>query len=274
MSGRPWYAFYPADYERDTAHLSLLEHGAYRRLMDHYYSTANLIPTNLQQVYRLTRAFEATEQAAVQSVLAQFFKPTPDGYRHGRIEQELEKSRVLSERGVKAGRASATRRQQDANKTPTKVQPSQSQSQKKEVPSLRSGSARAKVQKATRWPDHEVIPEDWVQAAGMKRGERGLETIDLRYEAERFVNYWTTRTGQKAVHVNWDRVWMNWATDREKTGKAHKNGHTQGTGNGRLSPHEKFARAGLSIILDAERSAAGDGDNNDAGQTQRPLLAT
>ena len=36
---RQWYSFYPGDYGRDTGHLSLIEHGAYRTLMDHYYAT-------------------------------------------------------------------------------------------------------------------------------------------------------------------------------------------------------------------------------------------
>ena len=35
-----WYPHYPGDYGRDTGHLSLIEHGAYRLLLDHCYMTA------------------------------------------------------------------------------------------------------------------------------------------------------------------------------------------------------------------------------------------
>ena len=123
MSGRHWYAFYPADYERDTAHLTLLEHGCYRRLMDHYYSSGKHLPPHVDRLFRLCRAFVPDEQAAIARVLEWFFREEIRGYFHPRIEQELEKARILSERGTKAGLASGHKRQQDANKTPTKTQP-------------------------------------------------------------------------------------------------------------------------------------------------------
>ena len=43
MKRSPWYARYPGDYLRDTAHLSLMENGAYTLLLDHYYSTGPLL---------------------------------------------------------------------------------------------------------------------------------------------------------------------------------------------------------------------------------------
>jgi len=133
MASRPWYAFYPKDYAADTAHLSFIEDAAYRRLIDYYYLCERALPKDVDRLLRVCRAQVPAEIDAVAYVLAEFFDLTPDGYVHHRIEQELERARILSERGTTAGLASATKRQQEANKTPTKVQPSQSQSHTQET---------------------------------------------------------------------------------------------------------------------------------------------
>ena len=45
-----YYSHNVADYRKDTAHLSLLEHGIYRQLLDSYYLDEKPIET--QQVIR------------------------------------------------------------------------------------------------------------------------------------------------------------------------------------------------------------------------------
>jgi uncharacterized protein YdaU (DUF1376 family) len=110
MHGTHWYAFYPGDYGRDTAHLSLVEDGAYRRLLDYCYSTGKPIPTCVEQVFRICRAFVPEEQAAVQSVLRQFFLEQPDGWHNPRAESELCKSRGIRAKRITAGKISASKR--------------------------------------------------------------------------------------------------------------------------------------------------------------------
>lgn len=87
----PWYAFYPGDYGRDTAHLSLMEDGAYRRLIDHYYVNARPLLGDFGQLFRICRAFTRSEKDAVRSVLGQFFVIDGDFFRHNRIDRELTK---------------------------------------------------------------------------------------------------------------------------------------------------------------------------------------
>jgi len=105
-----WYAFYPGDYGRDTAHLSLTEDGAYRRLLDHYYSTRRPIPTYVEQVFRICRAFVPAEQEAVRSVLRQFFTEGSDGWHNCRVDRELDKARDIIEKRSQAGKESGRRR--------------------------------------------------------------------------------------------------------------------------------------------------------------------
>jgi uncharacterized protein YdaU (DUF1376 family) len=104
-----WYAHYPGDYLRDTAHLSLIEHGAYRLLLDHYYSTGSPLPASKDALYRICGAFTDAERAAVDSILAQFFKVRADGYRNARADREIlkrsEQKKRLSEAGRRGGKS-------------------------------------------------------------------------------------------------------------------------------------------------------------------------
>ena len=93
-----WYAFHVADYARDTAHLSMLEHGAYRLLLDQYYLTGGCLPANAEQLHRICRAVAEPEQRALQYVLQQFFKLTDAGWLHERAEAELAQTRELSDK--------------------------------------------------------------------------------------------------------------------------------------------------------------------------------
>lgn len=68
-----WYPFYVGDYDRKTAHLSLLEHGAYRLLLDHYYATGEPLPNNPIKLYRICRARTPSERKSVLSAAYQFF---------------------------------------------------------------------------------------------------------------------------------------------------------------------------------------------------------
>jgi uncharacterized protein YdaU (DUF1376 family) len=99
-----WYAHYPGDYGRDTAHLSLVEHGAYRLLLDHYYATAAPLPTEDTALYRICRAFDETERKAVDSIVRQFFTRQGDGYHNSRADAELQKQAQIHERLANAGR--------------------------------------------------------------------------------------------------------------------------------------------------------------------------
>ena len=70
---RHWFPHYVGDYMRSTGHLSLVEDGAYRRLLDHYYSTGKPLVTNVEQLFRVCRAVTREEQDAVNAVVAEFF---------------------------------------------------------------------------------------------------------------------------------------------------------------------------------------------------------
>jgi uncharacterized protein YdaU (DUF1376 family) len=106
----PWYPFYSGDYLRDTAHLSLAEDGAYRRLLDYCYSTGKPIPTSREQAFRICRAFTPIEQEAVSSVLTQFFFEKSDGLHNKRADVELAKIQEITAMRSRAGQESVRKR--------------------------------------------------------------------------------------------------------------------------------------------------------------------
>jgi uncharacterized protein YdaU (DUF1376 family) len=93
-----WYPRYVGDYQRKTSHLSILEHGAYNLLLDHYYATGRPIPAIASVLHRVCRAFAADEQAAVAAVIAEFFYLENGLYYNKKAEKELAKRCDLSEK--------------------------------------------------------------------------------------------------------------------------------------------------------------------------------
>lgn len=110
----PWMPLYVADYLADTGHLSTEEHGAYLLLIMHYWRTGGL-PTDDLSLALITR-LPAKRWLAARPKLEAFFD---DGWKHGRIEQEMvnagDKHNRRSEAGKRGGKASARSRQKGSN---------------------------------------------------------------------------------------------------------------------------------------------------------------
>jgi uncharacterized protein YdaU (DUF1376 family) len=84
-----YYKHHIGDYRRDTSHLTLLEHGIYRQMLDTYYLTEQPLPLDHAKVMRLHCVRTAEEIQAAENVLAEFFTATDAGYIHTRCEAEI-----------------------------------------------------------------------------------------------------------------------------------------------------------------------------------------
>ena len=106
-----YYQHHIGDYRRDTAHLSLLEHGIYRQLLDTYYLTEEPIPEETQLVCRRLSAKTEEEIKAVETILSEFFY-RENGWKHKRCDMELrgykEKADTARENGKLGGRPRKT----------------------------------------------------------------------------------------------------------------------------------------------------------------------
>jgi len=100
------YSFNIGNYRRQTGHLTQLEHGIYRSLIDTYYLDENPLCLDKAKLMRSHSVRTVEEKEAFDNILADFFTESPDGYRHEHIEEELEKIYDKSEKA----RASAKSR--------------------------------------------------------------------------------------------------------------------------------------------------------------------
>lgn len=77
------------DIIRDTVSLTMLEDGAYNRLLDQYYQTELPLPLDRKMIYRLARATSAAERKACDFVIETFFSQGADGYHQKRCDSEI-----------------------------------------------------------------------------------------------------------------------------------------------------------------------------------------
>ena len=99
-----FYQRHLGDYARDTAHLSLLEHGVYSVLLDRLYATERPIPD--ADRYRVCRATTRAEKAAVDAVLREFFSLCDDSWTNARVNSEIAR---MSGKRLKAQQSAAVR---------------------------------------------------------------------------------------------------------------------------------------------------------------------
>jgi uncharacterized protein YdaU (DUF1376 family) len=84
-----YYEHHLGDWAKDTVHLTMLEEGAYRRLVDVYYVKEKPLPVAIRDIYKLARAAARPERDAVDSILREFFHEREDGWHHKRCDEEL-----------------------------------------------------------------------------------------------------------------------------------------------------------------------------------------
>lgn len=108
-----YYQFNIGDYRKDTSHLSLLEHGIYRLLLDTYYLDEGPLCSDKAKLMRTHCIRSADEVQALENVLEDFFELTEDGYFHKKCDEELTK---VYEKSAKARAAAEKRWDKKRNK--------------------------------------------------------------------------------------------------------------------------------------------------------------
>lgn len=95
---RPWMPLYVGDYLGDTGHLTTAQHGAYLLLMMHYWRKGEL-PDDDRQLSKITKLPLKT-WCEYRPTLQDFFH---SGWKHKRIDAELERMMRVSEKRAIAG---------------------------------------------------------------------------------------------------------------------------------------------------------------------------
>jgi uncharacterized protein YdaU (DUF1376 family) len=95
---RPWMPLYVGDYLGDTGHLTTTQHGAYLLLMMHYWRKGEL-PDDDRQLSKIAKLPLKT-WCEYRPTLQDFFY---DGWKHKRIDTELERMMRVSAKRAIAG---------------------------------------------------------------------------------------------------------------------------------------------------------------------------
>lgn len=118
-----YYQHHIGDYIKDTAHLTVLEDGIYRRLIDLYYSRDGEIPEDVKQVARLIGARTEIEVQTTSNILNEFFKNKSGKWTHIRCDKEIAKSKAFITDGKKGAEKRwgnrATRQEKNSPPMPT-----------------------------------------------------------------------------------------------------------------------------------------------------------
>lgn len=105
-----YFEMYPGDYLKDTTRLSLIEHGAYFKLMLAYYAEEQALPESLAELHIIAGAITTADKAAVKKVADRYFPVAEDGLRHSRrCDEQIAKAqgRIAEGQGRREDRKAA-----------------------------------------------------------------------------------------------------------------------------------------------------------------------
>jgi uncharacterized protein YdaU (DUF1376 family) len=104
-----FFKLYIGDYQRDTAHLSMAEHGAYILMLQHYYATEKPLPVG-KALHRMLRAQDKKDRDAIDAVSREFWTETKDGLVNLRANEEIGKATAQAETNARIAREREERR--------------------------------------------------------------------------------------------------------------------------------------------------------------------
>lgn len=223
-----FYKKYPGDYLRDTAHLSLAEHGAYSLMLDYHYSTEKPLPKG-RELYRLLRAEKTSERRGIDRVLSEFWVENEDGFIHKRAQKEfekLDKKRALArENGALGGRP----KNQDDNRKETDI-----------------GYLSVSNEKAIQTPDtrHQTLVTHTRPTLEQVMARMQGRVPDYQTLAELFYQNYEAKGWKINGHPveNWKALVDKWILE----GKTNAN--SKPTGRGRESKSERSDRAARDYL--------------------------
>ncbi len=256
-----YYPHHVGDYQRDTAHLSLVEHGAYRLLMDHYYVTERPLSGDLATLCRTIRAISKQEREAVATIAKTFFIVVDGLLVHKRIDAEIAEYARRSDLAANAGKKSgdARRAKRDALQNPnenrtTVERPLNDRSLSVAPPVELTSNQEPRTiiinQPIAGEPPTEAQALAYAENAGMAIAKDCV----LRWLTDRDQANWTKPKGMLMIAVlpNWQADLRGYAMDwNKREGERKARQPTGGNGYAPKPRHAAYTRAGTLVGPDA-----------------------
>lgn len=210
-----YYQHNIADYRKDTSHLTLVEHGIYRQLLDSYYLDEQPLSSNLDKLMRTHSIRSADEKQSLCNVLNDFFELTEDGYIHKRCDEVIAEYHGKSDKArasAKARWANKHNAQSDSNANALRTQ-SEGNANHKPITNNHIVDA-PKVAKGTRWSKNLPMQDDWIEYCVKTRPD-----LNPKDTFESFTDYWVSVAGAKGVKLDWSATWRNWVRGQRTSNK-------------------------------------------------------
>jgi uncharacterized protein YdaU (DUF1376 family) len=198
-----YYSFHVSDYIHDTAHLSIYEDLAFRRLLDLYYTSEKPIPNKTQDVSRRIRMSGHSD--AVQTVLEEFFMfdIANDCWFHKRCDETISAYQAKAERNRAVGKLGG-RPKSNPDAIPQETQ-MVSKDNPNHKPITNNHKPIDKNKRGSRLSPDFCLPVEWRDFCVQERKElHPTQTFD------KFKDYWIAQAGQKGVKLDWFATWRNW----------------------------------------------------------------
>ena len=209
-----YYSFHVSDYIHDTAHLSLYEDLAFRRLLDLYYTSEKPIPNQTHEVSRRIRM--SAQINAVQTVLEEFFMfdMEKNCWYHKRCDETIAAYQAKAERNRAVGKLGG-RPKSNPDAIPQETQ-MVSKDNPNHKPITNNHKPIDKKILGKRLATDFSFPLDWEQFCKETRPElHPTRTFD------QFKDYWIAQAGQKGVKLDWFATWRNWVRNTNAPKQNH-----------------------------------------------------
>lgn len=201
-----YYERHIGDYLKDTAHLSLLEHGVYGRLLDVYYTREAGIPA--VEVARLVGAKSKDERAALAVVLAEFFVADGDMLKQSRCDVEIERFKDKQRKAKASADARWSQFDRNANAS-AKAMRTHTEGNALQSPDTRpTTEAKASAERASRLPKPFTLPQEWAEWSRQERPD-----LDPLKVAAKFADFWHGKPGKAGTKLDWLATWRNWVRE-------------------------------------------------------------
>lgn len=243
-----YYERHIGDYLKDTAHLSLLEHGIYTRLLDVYYTRESALPDD--QVARLIGARSKDEKEALAAVLGEFFQKADAGWAQTRCESEIARYQDKQRKAKASADARWAQTDRNANASPNAMRthsggnaPSNQTPVTK--PRKKKGAKAPLSAELPTWMQglidlwHEILPE--LPGVAVMNAERQQVAVDFRE--------WVLTSKRNGVpRATTDEEMLAWT--REFLTRARDNDFIMGRGP-RSAEHKNW-RCSFEFLLSAK----------------------
>jgi len=229
-----YYDFNVGDYRRSTGHLTMLEHGAYRQLLDTYYLNEAPLPADIADVFRTHCARSPEEQSAMQTVLKEFFTLTDAGWLHAYCEKVIKAYRGKSRGAKKAAKARwdkekspdanamRTHTERNADTMPTNNHKPITNNQEPVVKEPRGASKQPALLNISSWPSKpsSQVFDDWLAMRKRIKADVSQTVVDQfgkQFQLAAAEGYSVDDCLSECIASNWRGFKFSWLKNQESS---------------------------------------------------------